>query len=365
MNVWLIGLGALIGANLLVEKTAAAATNATAPAEANALLEYERNTISVFNQVSPYVIFVNNIQRVQDFLFNSYEVPAGAGTGFIWDDKGHIVTNFHVVQGAKKISITIQGGKSVGATVVGVEPRKDIAVLKLDSVKELPPIRSNPPITIADSSKLQVGQKALAIGNPFGLDRTLTTGVISALGRQVPGIGGVTIRDMVQTDASINPGNSGGPLLDSSGHLIGMNSVIYSGSGSSAGIGFAVPSNTIKRVVEQLIKHGRIVQPGLGVHRLPDDISQRLGVQGVIVAEVLPNTPAAKSGMRGTTRMRSGEIQLGDIIVDVDGKKVKSYDDLYNALEGRKVGDDVDVVYLRDQQRRTVKIRLVDVAAEG
>lgn len=328
------------------------------------LLEYERNTINIFNQASPYVIFVNNIQRVQDF-FNTYEVPAGAGTGFVWDDKGHIVTNFHVVQGARKISVSIQGGKSIPATVVGVEPRKDIAVLKVDNVKDMPPIKSSTAIPIADSSKIVVGQKAIAIGNPFGLDRSLTTGVVSAMGRQVPGAGGVTIRDMIQTDASINPGNSGGPLLNSKGELIGMNSMIYSGSGSSAGIGFAVPSNTIKRIVDQLIKFGRVVQPGLGVHRLPDEMAARLGIEGLIIAEVLPNTSAFKAGLRGTSRLRTGEIQLGDVITEVGGKKVKNYDDLYNSLEGKKVGEEVDVNYQRDGRSRSTKIKLVDVSVEG
>lgn len=328
------------------------------------LLEYERNTVQVFNQASPFVVYVHNIQRVQDFFLNTYEVQAGTGSGFIWDDKGHIVTNFHVVQEARKISISIGEGKTVTATLIGAEPRKDIAVLKLDSLKEMPKFKDGLGLPVADSSKLLVGQKAIAIGNPFGLDRTLTTGVISALGRQVPGVGGVTIRDMIQTDASINPGNSGGPLINSKGELIGMNTVIYSRSGASAGIGFAVPANTIKRVVDQIIKNGRVIQPGLGIHRLPDQVGQRIGVEGVIVAEVLKGTPAAAAGLRGTMRSANGDIRLGDVIIEVAGSPVKNYDDLYNAIEGKRVGEEVSVTYLREKKKRTAKIRLVDVAAE-
>ncbi len=329
------------------------------------LTEDERNTIQIFNDYSPFVVYVYNFQKVVDLFSNVHEVEAGSGTGFLWDDQGHVVTNFHVIQQSTKLSVSLNGGKSVPAKIVGVEPAKDIAVLKLESTQDLPPMKKYPAISLADSSKLIVGQKTLAIGNPFGLDRTLTTGVISALGRQVPGVAGVTIRDMVQTDASINPGNSGGPLLNSSGELVGMNTAIYSRTGSSAGIGFAVPSNTVRRTVEQIIKFGRVIQPGLGFHRIDDSVANRLGIQGVIVAEVIPNSPAARAGLRGTARAPSGQIRLGDVITEVDGTKVEKFDDLYGALEKRKVGDEVNVTYIREERKRTVKVKLVDLGAAG
>lgn len=338
---------------------------AACPAIANttsALLEDEQNTISIFNKTSPFVIYVHNIQQVVDFFYNAHEVQAGTGSGFLWDDKGHVVTNFHVIQDSNKLAVSFGEGKTIPATVVGVDPRKDIAVLKLESLKDVPAVKSTPAIPLADSSKLLVGQKAIAIGNPFGLDRTITRGIISAIGRSVPGVGGVKIRDMVQTDASINPGNSGGPLINSSGELIGMNTVIFSQSGSSAGVGFAVPSNTIRRTVEQILRSGRVVQPGLGFERIDDHVAAQLGIKGLIIARVVKNTPAAKAGFRGTTRDRFGQINLGDIIVALDGKKVENYDDFYNILEKKKLGDEVEVTYLRgDEKKRKVTVKLVDV----
>lgn len=325
------------------------------------LTEDERNTIQVANAASPFVVYVHNIQKVVDFFYNTHEVQAGTGTGFIWDDKGHVVTNFHVIRDSSKVSVLIRDGKMVPAKVVGADPNKDVAVLKLESTKDLPMIKQSPALGVADSSKLIVGQKTIAIGNPFGLDRTVTTGVISAVGRQVPGVAGVTIRDMIQTDASINPGNSGGPLLNSAGELIGMNTVIYSRTGSSAGIGFAVPSNTIRRTVEQIIKNGRVIQPGIGFQRIDDSIAAQLGVKGVIVAEVIKGTPAAKAGLRGTSRSSYGQIHLGDVIVEVEGEKVENYDDLYTILEKRKIGDEVEIGYLREGRKRRAKIKLVDL----
>ncbi|HMR75456.1 MAG TPA: trypsin-like peptidase domain-containing protein, partial [Polyangiaceae bacterium] len=235
--------------------TAASSPAPTAPALTDAQLrtEDERNTVQIFTQSSASTVFVTERRVVVDYLAGrAVEVPAGAGSGFVWDDQGHIVTNFHVIQKARKVTVTLQDQKPLPAKLVGAEPRRDIAVLKVFAPKDkLSPVALPPA-----GHPLQVGQKVLAIGNPFALDHTLTTGVVSALGREVDGIGGVTIRDMIQTDAAINPGNSGGPLLDSSGRLIGMNTMILSKSGSSAGIGFAVPVDTIRRIVPQLIKHG-------------------------------------------------------------------------------------------------------------
>lgn len=320
------------------------------------LLASERNSIEIFRDSAPQVIFVHNLRMVRDFFsWDETQVKQGAGSGFVWDKEGHIVTNFHVIAEADKIAVTMKDGQNYPAKLIGAEPRKDIAVLKIKMKSQPMRVFSD---KLADSSQILVGQKAIAIGNPFGLDHTLTTGVVSALGRSFPSIGGVTIRDMIQTDASINPGNSGGPLLDSRGHLIGMNTAIYSRTGSSAGIGFAVPSNTIRRIVTQLIKHGKVIQPGLGVTRIDDGIAARFGIRGVIIADVLKGGPAAKAGLLGTRRDGQGRIVFGDVIIGLNEEKVGNYDDLYNALEKRKAGESVEVTVNRNGERKKVKLEL-------
>ena len=242
-----------------------------APPAGAALRPEEENTIAVFKSAAPSVVFVTNIAVRQDVYLDEFAIPQGSGSGFLWDREGHIVTNYHVVAGGNAFLVTLKDHTELPARLVGYEPRKDIAVLKVEARPE-----KLKPLPLGDSASLQVGQGTLAIGNPFGLDNTLTSGIVSALNRQVRSIGDVTIRDMIQTDAAINPGNSGGPLLDSSGNLIGMNMVIYSPSGASAGIGFAVPVNTIKRIVPQLIAYGHTVAPGIGITVLKDDIKARL-----------------------------------------------------------------------------------------
>lgn len=324
------------------------------------LTDFGRNNVEVFNKTAELVVFVHNLRFVVPlFSFNVQQIQQGTGSGFVWDNEGHIVTNFHVIRGADSVSVSLKDGKQLKARVVGVEPRKDIAVLKVKLKKKFKRTFSQ---MIADSSRLMVGQKAIAIGNPFGLDHTMTVGVISALGRSMKSIGGVTIRDMIQTDAAINPGNSGGPLLDSRGFLMGMNTAIYSQTGNSAGIGFAVPSKTINRVVYQIIQYGHVIQPSIGVEVLDDSVAEYLGVEGVIIARVRKGTPAFRAGLRGTRRNRFGEIELGDIIVGIDHTKISNYDDLYNALEQKKVGEEVTLFFLRDGKRRSVKIRLVSSA---
>jgi S1-C subfamily serine protease len=331
-----------------------------AQAEASSfLLPNERNTIEIFERMSPRVVNVSNLRysRTGMFNFDVTEVPAGTGSGFVWDSDGYIVTNYHVIQDADRITISFKNGKTFPAKLVGYEPRKDIAVLRVkpDSLKSL----SKMPL--ADSAKLMVGQKAIAIGSPFGLDQTLTEGVISALGRSIPGAGGVTIKDMIQTDASINPGNSGGPLLDSRGYLLGMNTMIYSESGTAAGIGFAVPANTILRIVTQIIKNGRVIQPGFGLEFFDSSINRQLGIEGLIIRTVNEGGAAARAGLRGTHKTRDGEIILGDVLVAIDGKKVKSYDEFYNMLDGYQVGDTVKVTYMREGRRKIVPIQLIDI----
>ena len=323
----------------------------------NDLLADEKNTIAVFNRISPKVAYVYRMQKVMNAHWDVFEVPTGTGSGFLWDDRGHIVTNFHVIAGATDLAVSLQQGKTVKAKVVGTDPSNDIAVLGITSL--VPYAKS---LLVADSDQLQVGQKTIAIGNPFGLSKSITTGIISALGRQVPGYTqGLSHHNMIQTDASINQGNSGGPLLDSQGRLIGMNTAIYSRTGGSIGIGFAVPSNEIKRSVAQLIAQGRIVQPGIGVTRIEDYIAKQLGVRGVIVDQVIKGSPAAKAGICGTQRNQYGQVILGDIIIALDDIKIKRFDDLYNGLRKRQVGDWVTIHVLRKGKKLSFKIRTVDI----
>jgi S1-C subfamily serine protease len=318
----------------------------------------EQNTIDVFRRVVPSTVFVTQRQIVIDrFRGSAHEVQAGSGSGFLWDDQGHVVTNFHVVKSARSLTVALHSHETFDATVVGVEPRKDIAVLRIKA-----PASALVPITLPPKGhRVEVGQKALAIGNPFGLDQTLTTGIVSALGREVRGIGGVSIRDMIQTDAAINPGNSGGPLLDSAGRLLGMNTMIYSKSGASDGIGFAVPFSSVARVVPQLIEHGKVTQVGIGVHIDPAQrLEERARVRGVIVLGVMPGTPAAAAGLEGIEQTRSG-IRLRDIIVKIDDHVIANYDDLYNTLDHYRAGVEVSVTLKRDGRERVVRLTLVDL----
>ncbi|MCC6525771.1 MAG: trypsin-like peptidase domain-containing protein [Polyangiaceae bacterium] len=330
---------------------------AIAPLSPNARTEDERNTIAVFRDAAPSTVFVTQTRVVVDWYAGvAQEVPAGSGSGFVWDTAGHIVTNYHVIEGARSLTVTFQEQKSFEAKVVGVEPRKDIAVLRVDAPAEL-----LKPVRVPKSFELEVGQKTIAIGNPFGLDHTLTTGVISALGREMQGIGGVAIRDMIQTDAAINPGNSGGPLLDSAGQLIGMNTMIFSKSGGSAGIGFAVPVSSIARVVPQIVRTGRAEQVGFGVNVDPNQrIERRLGLRGVIVISVKPGSPAEAAGLRGLVATPQG-VELGDVLVGIDDARIESYDDLYTALDRRAAGQKVKLKVARGDGILTLDVELVRV----
>jgi len=324
---------------------------------ASALLPEEQNTIRVFQDASASVVFVTNVAIGQNMFMDEFAIPQGAGSGFVWDDKGHIVTNFHVVQGGDAFLVTLRDQTQLEAKVVGVDPNKDIAVLKVEKADKLKPIK------VGSSDKLLVGQQGIAIGNPFGLDHSLSKGVISALGREVQGIGGVTIRDMIQTDAAINPGNSGGPLLDSDGNLIGMNTMIFSRSGSSAGVGFAVPVAFIKRIVPQLIETGHVSRPGIGVSILTTGQKYYLiGDQdGVVINQVAPGGPAAKAGLRGVRRTPGARAEAGDVIVGVDDIRVKDFDDLFNALDRYKIGDTVKIKILRAGKTLSVPVPLINI----
>lgn len=320
------------------------------------LLPVESKTIEIYRKVVPSTVNVSNIKLARNFYYGEVEIPQGQGSGFVWDNEGHIVTNFHVVQGGNSFVVTFHNDpKQYKASIVGATPEKDIAVLKLEE-KPTKLI----PINVGSSKNLQVGQYSFAIGSPFGLDYTLTTGVVSALGRKIEGIGGVKISDMIQTDAAINMGNSGGPLLNSSSELIGMNTVIFSTSGSSAGLGFAVPADTISRIVPQLIKHGKVIRPGLGISIVPDGMkNSRLNIKkGIVISHVDERGSAASAGLQGMTQDQFGRYYLGDIILSVDGQEVNNLDDIYQVLDKKNIGDTVEVKYRRDGKDLKVKIKL-------
>lgn len=321
----------------------------------------EQNNIEVYKATAPGVVYIQSTTTVRDF-FGMFERPVeGAGSGSIIDEQGNILTNYHVIANAEKLTVSFGTGKNYPAKVVGRDPDTDLAVIRLlEAPKEALTI-----VPMGDSDKLIVGQKVLAIGNPFGLDRTLTTGVISGLQRPIRAQNRRQIEGAIQTDASINPGNSGGPLLDSHGRMIGINSQIESPSGASAGVGFAIPINIAKRVVPELIKNGEVRRPKLGI--VPRDVETlqnqvRLPVtSGVLIWQVQPGGPAANAGLRGMIQTEDGDIEVGDIIVGLDGEKINNNDELYRALNKHQLGDTVSVEVFRNGTRMTVAVRLTEV----
>ncbi len=321
------------------------------------LTSEEKRDIEVFRRAQASVVFITSIALRRDiFTMDVQQIPQGTGSGFVWDRQGHIVTNFHVIQDANAFAVTLSDQSEWEAKVVGIAPEKDLAVLRIKAPQD-----RLAPLSPGTSGTLLVGQRVLAVGNPFGLDHSLTTGVVSALGRELRSPSGRRIRDVIQTDAAINPGNSGGPLLDSSGRLIGVNAAIYSPSGASAGIGFAVPVDTVKRLVPQLIARGRATQAGIGVTLIPDRYSAQLRIDGVAIAEVAPDGPAGRAGLQGVQVTRTRRLVLGDRIVAVDGKPVKSEDDLRDAFEASGVGKTVTLTVVRNGARRDVRVQLVQV----
>lgn len=321
------------------------------------LAEDEKSTIELFENSRDSVVFITTRQRVMDaWTRNIFSVPSGTGSGFIWDDLGHIITNLHVIKGASEATVRLADGRDYKASLVGASPAHDIAVLKIGIGFQRPA-----PVPLGSSHDLKVGQKVFAIGNPFGLDWTLTTGIVSALDRSLPGSDGRTIDNLIQTDAAINPGNSGGPLLDSAGRLIGINTAIYSPSGASAGIGFSVPVDTVNRVVPQIISRGKYIRPALGITvdgKLNNRLIERLKVSGVVILTISPGSAADSAGLKGATMTPEGNIVANDIIVAVEQKPVDSVEKLLARIDGYKVGDTIQLTVLRKGEEIVVPVTL-------
>ncbi|OAI28293.1 S1C family serine protease [Methylomonas koyamae] len=316
----------------------------------------EKSTIELFEKSRDSVVYITTASLVRDaWTRNVFSVPKGSGSGFIWDEAGHVVTNFHVIAGANEATVKLADGRDYKAALVGASQVHDIAVLKIGVGFKRPP-----PVPVGTSNDLKVGQKVFAIGNPFGLDWTLTSGIVSALDRSLGGQDGPAVEHLIQTDAAINPGNSGGPLLDSAGRLIGINTAIYSPSGASAGIGFAVPVDTVMRVVPELIKQGKYIRPALGIEidqQMNERLAELTGTAGVAVLRVQPGSAADKAGLRGVEISPSG-IRPGDIIVAINGKEVDTLSKLFARLDDQKVGDVVKVQVVNNGQAREVEVTL-------
>ena len=319
------------------------------------LAEDEQNNISVFKNVSPSVVHITTLEMARNFFsLDIMQIPRGTGTGFIWDDRGNVVTNFHVIQAGQSARVTLADQTTWKAALVGAFPDRDLAVLRIAAPKE-----KLKPILVGRSGDLQVGQKVYAIGNPFGLDQTLTSGIISALDREIESATQRSIRGVIQTDAAINPGNSGGPLLDSAGRLIGVNTAIYSPSGASAGIGFAIPVDEVNRIVPRLIRDGKFIRPALGIQAATKSFQDSLGLpKGVAVMGVVPNSPAQQAGIQPFKRAPDGSLVVGDVIVALNGKPIASFDELLNALEQHQAGETVTLLILRGDKRREQPVRL-------
>jgi len=339
-----------------INNTKSSRTHKRKVAPATFITDTELRTIELFETAAPSVVFITTSTVRQDYYsMKVTEIPEGTGSGFIWNEEGHIVTNFHVIESVVtrrggKVTVTLSDQSSWEAEVIGVEPNKDLAVLKIIAPKE-----KIVPLPIANSSSLRVGQSVFAIGNPFGLDQTLTTGVISALGREIDSRSGIPIEDVIQTDAAINPGNSGGPLLDSSGRLIGVNTAIYSPSGAYAGIGFSIPVDVVNWIVPDLIEYGEVRRPILGVALFPDQYHEE---KGAMIRAVSPGSPAEKVGLKGIIRAKNGGYSYGDIIKSIDGKEVGNSADLILNLERYNPGDAIQVEFERDGKRLDVELKL-------
>jgi S1-C subfamily serine protease len=318
------------------------------------LTDLEKTNIAIYEKTRPSVVHITTLAIQQDvYHLNSQEVPEGTGSGFVWDDGGHIVTNYHVIQKADAAQVMLADHTPYRASLVGAAPDHDLAVLKIGAPKS-----SLTKIELGSSHDLKVGQISYAIGNPFGLDQTFTMGVISALGREIQSVTKYSIKNVIQTDAAINPGNSGGPLLDSAGRLIGVNTAIYSPSGSNAGIGFAIPVDEVNRIVPELIRNGRISRPSIGVQVATDQLAEQFAQSGALIMRILPGSPAQKAGLQQTRRSTTGRIQLGDVIVAMDGEPVEKANDLFDLLQRHQPGETVTLTIERNGEKKDVKVTL-------
>jgi 2-alkenal reductase len=346
-------VAALVSALVIPQPEPAGAASPRAVQRRGELSAAERSTIAMFDRVAPSVVQVV-ARSASENLLSEEEARVSTGTGFIWDEVGHVVTNDHVVQGAQSIAVRLASGEVVKAEAVGVAPAYDLAVIRIRGARQLPPA-----VAIGSSSDLKVGQFAFAIGNPFGLDQSLTSGIISALKRRLPTSNGREIANVIQTDAAVNPGNSGGPLLDSSGRVIGVTTAIISPSGSNAGIGFAIPIDTVNRIVPELIEKGRVPTPGIGIVTASEAIATRLGVEGVLIVQTTAGSPAAHAGLRG---IDADNERLGDVVVGIDGKPVRRLSDLTDEIERVGVGKTVHLSVKRGDRTREVDVEVVDIS---
>jgi 2-alkenal reductase len=317
------------------------------------LADFEKSTITIFNRAAPSVVYIFTENVESDFL-GRRSLQEGAGSGFLWDRLGHVVTNFHVIQGSQSIQVRLDSGEAIQATFVGGSPDHALAVIRLKNTPQ-----NIQPIPVGTSSDLAVGQAVFAIGNPFGLARTLTTGIISALDRRLPTAEGREVVGVIQTDAAINPGNSGGPLIDSAGRLIGVNTAIISQSGSFAGIGFAVPVDVVNWVVPKLITNGKVPRPGIGIIVLDEEVAAGLGVLGVVIDRVVPGSEADRVGLQGIDYRNR---LLGDIIVAVDNQKVKNIDEFVRVLETYDIGQSIMLDVRRGDQIRSLEVKIMDIS---
>ncbi|MDX1592857.1 MAG: trypsin-like peptidase domain-containing protein [Gammaproteobacteria bacterium] len=352
MLIWALAIATLWLGHMIYRDVVLTGDAPRAVTARGSLAEFEALHIELFERISPSVAYIF-VRGSPSGLFGDGG-PGGAGSGFIWDGAGHVVTNHHVIAGASQVAVRLDSGEGIPATVVGTAPDYDLAVLRLREHTS-----GLQPIPVGTSRDLKVGQAVLAIGNPYGLSRTLTTGVISALDRRLPTDGGREVSGVIQTDAAINPGNSGGPLLDSAGRLIGVNTAIISGSGASAGIGFAVPVDVVNRVVPQLIDRGKAARPGIGIRVASEETAVRLGVDGIVVVDVVPGGSADRAGLRGVDAGGGG---LGDVITHVDGVRVHTLAELASELERAGIGARVDLTVMRDGETRQVTVEVMDIA---
>jgi 2-alkenal reductase len=353
--IWILLLATAWVAEPYVVVLWASATTPRAVTPRGNLTEMEQTTIKIFQTASPSVVHVFAEESPQGVLFfGPEESIVQSGSGIVWDAAGHVITNYHLIHGTDRIGARLTTGEFVGVRVVGVAPTYDLALLQLERVRS-----ALHPIAIGSSADLQVGQAVFAIGNPYGLDQTLTSGIVSALHRRLPTATEYEIAGVIQTDAPINPGNSGGPLLDDAGRVIGVNSAIISGSGASAGIGFAIPVDLVNRIAAQLIREGRVPIPGIGIIAAPEATATRLGIDGVIVLRTLPGSPAAEAGIEGAA---SAGGAVTDVITAANGEPVHEMPDLASIFERLGVGKTVRLTITRDGQSRTVDVMLADIS---